>query len=67
MVLMNSKSYYSYINIFSDIKLNLLIKKLAVNWDSIYFIHDFEKGLLKAIGEYFPKSKSIGCFYHYWK
>ena len=67
MVLMSNKSYYSYINIFSDIKLNLLIKKLDVNWDSIYFIHDFEKGLVKAIGEYFPKSKSIGCFYHYCK
>ena len=31
MVLMNSKSYYSYINIFSDIKLNLLLKILVVN------------------------------------
>ena len=26
-VLMSNKSYYSYINIFSDIKLNLFIKK----------------------------------------
>ena len=33
----------------------------------MYFIHDFEKGLVKAIGEYFQKSKSIGCYYHYCK
>ena len=67
LVLMSNKSFYSYINIFSDIKLNLLIKKLNINWNSIYFIHDFEKGLVKAIEEYFPESKSIGCFYHYCK
>ena len=66
-VLMSNKSYYSYINIFSDIKLNLFIKKININWEKMYFIHDFEKGLVKAIGEYFPKSKSIGCYYHYCK
>ena len=66
-VLMSNKSYYSYINIFSDIKLNIFLKGLKLNWENIYFIHDFEKGLVKAIKEYFPKSKSIGCFYHYCK
>ena len=33
----------------------------------VYFIHDFEKGLVKSIEEYFPKSKSIGYYYHYCK
>ena len=66
-VLMSNKSYYSYINIFSDIKLNVFIKNIKINWEKVYFIHDFEKGLVKSIEEYFPKSKSIGCYYHYCK
>ena len=64
---MSNKSYYSYINIFIDIKLNVFMKIIKINWEKVYFIHDFEKGLVKSIEEYFPKSKSIGCYYHYCK
>ena len=66
-VLISNKSYYSYIHIFNDIKLNIFLKGLKINQENIYFIYDFDKGLVKAIAEYFPKSKSIGCFYHYCK
>ena len=30
---MSNKSYYSYINIFSDIKLNAFIKNIKINWE----------------------------------
>ena len=29
-----------------------MLKGLKLNWENIYFIHDFEKGLVKAIKEY---------------
>ena len=51
---MSNKSYYSYINIYSDIKLNIFLKRVKINWDNIYLINDFEKGLVKAIEQYFP-------------
>ena len=44
-ILMSNKSYYSFINIFSDIKLNLFIKNIIR--EKIYFIYDFEKVLVK--------------------
>ena len=38
---------------------------MKINWENLCFITDFEKGLVKYIAEYFPKSKNIGCYYHY--
>ena len=65
--LMSNKSYYSYINIFNDIKLNLHLYNIRLDDSKLYFIHDFEKGLIKAIDDYFPNAKNIGCYYHYCK
>ena len=62
---MANKSYISYINIFNDLKLQLFLNQIKVDWGNIYFIYDFEKGLVKAIEEYFSNSKSIDCYYHY--
>ena len=44
---MTKKSYLSYVHIFNDIKTILFIKK-KYEWNNIYFIHDFEKGLVKT-------------------
>ena len=48
-------------------KLQIFLNQIKEDWANIYFIHDFEKGLVKAIQEYFSNSKSIGCYYHYCK
>ena len=66
-VLMTNKSYISYINIINDLKLQLFLNQIKVDCTNIYFIHDFDKGLVKAIEEYFSNSKSIVCCYHYCK
>ena len=44
--LMSNKSYYSYINILNDIKLNLYLYNIRLDDSKLYFIHDFEKGLV---------------------
>ena len=58
--LMSSKNYSSYCEIF-----NIIYSSLNYAWQPAYIVSDFENSLLKSIGMMFPKTKIVGCFFHF--
>ena len=66
-ILMTSKSFFLYQNIFENIKTLLSNNNISIDFKKIFIMMDFEKGARKAIKNIFPKSKLLGCYFHYTK
>ena len=64
---MSHKSYTLYLVIFNYIKTLLASYNIQVDFDDISFMLDFEKSSRKALLDIFPKSRIMGCYFHYVK
>ena len=66
-VLMSSKDYNLYANLFRKIKLILIDLKVKIDFKNISFMSDFEKGLRKALNDVFSDTPIYGCYFHFVK
>ena len=64
---MSHKSYILYFVIFNYIKTLLASYNIQVDFDDISFMLDFEKSSRKTLLDVFPKSRLMGCYFHYVK
>lgn len=60
-VLISSKEYYLYLNIFTKIKQLLSDFKVEICYKNISFMTDFEAGLRKSLKELFVGTPIYGC------
>lgn len=66
-ILMTSKSFFLYQDIFENIKTLLSNNNISIDFKKVFIMMDFEKGARKAIKKVFPKCKLLGCYFHYTK
>lgn len=59
-VLLKSRTEEIYVTLF-----NIIRQILPLNYNSIRFVTDFEKGLMNAVQRVFPESRLGCCWFHY--
>ena len=66
-ILISHKSILYILLFLITLKLYLAFYNIQVDFDYISFMLDFEKSSKKALLDVFPKSRLLGCYFHYIK